>query len=116
VNREDTRWRYSSKYKTITCSGTRYNYVDRYGSGESINTFFRSLGYHKGIIITFNLAFIDSCDGEPSMYMPMVPMFMVSSTASKLNHSLKLAKATAGLMPIQMSVLDSTTLGVPSPL
>jgi hypothetical protein len=64
VNGEDTRWLYSSKYKTITCSGTRYNYVGPYGARESISTYFPSLQFHKGIIISFNLAFIDSWDGE----------------------------------------------------
>lgn len=57
----DPNWFYTPYYITTGCAGNTYVY---FGAGGYMNTVFSISQAHKGIIMTFNLAFIDSWDGE----------------------------------------------------
>ena len=59
---EDDSWTYTSGYKTIECNGN--NYVGPYGKGDSMSATFATSDSHNGIIVSFQLALLDSWDGE----------------------------------------------------
>jgi len=59
-----TGWTYSPSYSSISCPGTGFSYLGPYGSGGKVTSPALSLATHSGIIISLQLAFIDSWDGE----------------------------------------------------
>ena len=61
---KDSYWTYSAGYSSISCAGTGYKYLGPYGTGATLTSPSLILPSHKGIKVTFNLAWIDSWDGE----------------------------------------------------
>ena len=55
-------WSYSPYYETITCKGNTY--VGGFGNGGYITAVLSVPDEHKGIIVSFNLALLDSWEGE----------------------------------------------------
>lgn len=58
----DTDWSYDPYYQVINCSGNYY--LGGYGRGGSVSAVLSVPETHEGIVISFNLAVIDSWDSE----------------------------------------------------
>jgi len=61
VQREDS-WTYNQGFRTINCSNNTY--LGPYGYGGVVTSSAMPVGIHNGILVSFNLAFIDSWESE----------------------------------------------------
>lgn len=59
---QDNNWVYNAGFTTLTCAGNTY--LGPYAAGASVTSPKFSVGAHKGIIVSFKIAFIDSWDAE----------------------------------------------------
>lgn len=59
---QDNSWSYNAGFSKFTCAGNTY--VGPYSKGAKITSPTFTLGPHKGIIVSFKVAFLDSWDGE----------------------------------------------------